>query len=545
MYNFITIMYDVFSYFGVLAKNQNTRDIRNIKNFSSHQHSLGDMFDELINIIDKEQVLSTEQRKVIFRRYEDLYVKLMHYSVFTDKTHQIIKQKYFNDIVPMILALDIRNTYRPDNEMAFYYHIHSFLTQIPDNEDDIYHAARTYLRNYVKLCLSGYTPANAHFKYIFDGVYEFIRNIRKNSTPGKTKLTATINTCKETCKHLLYLSNEDKEKIISDLDKIQVACYYLTILLAFERRTSLTSALATLYKMLISEREVSEYECQLLYLTNPIDVMNTLNKYIYYFPNENSPFYTLKIDSALSWEAIDAIRDYSISDIYLYPEQKTINCVVEIENIVFGGYIYTLNNGVTLQNIENTLKDSSCHYVLNGYTEFVNCLIQLTSGKTESVHRTINKLNYEKLPFGFIIAAFAILKIAFKIKFSKNHVNIRALLNDINYFMTYQGESINLISLDHEYPESCLQNDTNTYLLGRVIFLYNSMIYKFINCQEHETNNIHSAMINNLLQEVDIALGKINNIIDSRNISAPMNWQIFLPAKNTYSTGKKKPDKPV
>ncbi|HCD2250405.1 TPA: hypothetical protein NBJ58_005197, partial [Escherichia coli] len=91
------------------------------------------------------------------------------------------------------------------------------------------------------------------------------------------------------------------------------------------------------------------------------------------------------------------------------------NCVVEIENIVFGGYIYTLNNGVTLQNIENTLKDSSCHYVLNGYTEFVNCLIQLTSGKTESVHRTINKLNYEKLPFGFIIAAFAILKIAFKI----------------------------------------------------------------------------------------------------------------------------------
>ncbi|EOS6930603.1 hypothetical protein F7994_RS27010, partial [Escherichia coli] len=389
----------------------------------------------------------------MFRRYEDLYVKLMHYSVFTDKTHQIIKQKYFNDIVPMILALDIRNTYRPDNEMAFYYHIHSFLTQIPDNEDDIYHAARTYLRNYVKLCLSGYTPANAHFKDIFDGVYEFIRNIRKNSTPGKTKLIATINTCKETCKHLLYLSNEDKEKIISDLDKVQVACYYLTILLAFERRTSLTSTLATLYKMLISEREVSEYECQLLYLTNPIDVMNILNKYIYYFPNENSPFYTLKIDSALSWDAIDAIRDYSISDIYLYPEQKTINCVVEIENIVFGGYIYTLNNGVTLQNIENSLKDSSCHYVLNGYTEFVNCLRQLTSGKTESVHRTINKLNYEKLPFGFIIAAFAILKIAFKIKFSKNHVNIRALLNDINYFMTYQGESINLISLDHEYPE--------------------------------------------------------------------------------------------
>ncbi|ENU2532868.1 hypothetical protein ACE4PI_005580, partial [Escherichia coli] len=73
-------------------------------------------------------------------------------------------------------------------------------------------------------------------------------------------------------------SNEDKEKIISDLDKVQVACYYLTILLAFERRTSLTSTLATLYKMLISEREVSEYECQLLYLTNPIDVMNILNK---------------------------------------------------------------------------------------------------------------------------------------------------------------------------------------------------------------------------------------------------------------------------
>ncbi|HCN6638699.1 TPA: hypothetical protein N6044_005407, partial [Escherichia coli] len=174
--------------------------------------------------------------------------------------------KYFNDVVPMILALDIRNTYRPDNEMAFYYHIHSFLTQIPDNEDDIYHAVRTYMRNYVKLCLSGYTPTNAHFKNIFDGVYEFIRNIRKNSTPGKTKLIAAINICKEACKYLLCLSDKDKEIIFSDLDKIQVACYSLTILLAFERRTSLTSNLATLYKMLINEREVSEYECQQLYL---------------------------------------------------------------------------------------------------------------------------------------------------------------------------------------------------------------------------------------------------------------------------------------
>ncbi|MCF3329669.1 hypothetical protein L1030_24590, partial [Escherichia coli] len=82
------------------------------------------------------------------------------------------------------------------------------------------------------------------------------------------------------------------------------------------------------------------------------------------------------------------------------------------------------------------------------------------------------------------------------------------LLNDINYFMTYQGESINLISLDHEYPEACLQNDTNTYLLGRVIFLYNSMIYKFINRQEHENNTIQSDMINKLLQEVAIAVGK-------------------------------------
>lgn len=198
------------------------------------------MFDELINIIDKEQVLSKEQRKVIFRRYEDLYVKLMHYSVFTDKTHQIIKQKYFNDIVPMILALDIRNTYRPDNEMAFYYHIHSFLTQIPDNEDDIYHAARTYLRNYVKLCLSD-TRQRMRISKISLMAYMNSFVIFAKTVHQKTKLIATINTCKETCKHLLYLSNEDKEKIISDLDKVQVACYYLTILLAFERRTSLTS----------------------------------------------------------------------------------------------------------------------------------------------------------------------------------------------------------------------------------------------------------------------------------------------------------------
>lgn len=54
-------------------------------------------------------------------------------------------------------------------------------------------------------------------------------------------------------------------------------------------------------------------------------------------------------------------------------------------------------------------------------------------------------------------------------------------------------------------------------------------------------------MINNLLQEVDIALGKINDIIDSRNISAPHELaNILTREKNTYNTGKKrKPDKPV
>lgn len=72
------------------------------------------------------------------------------------------------------------------------------------------------------------------------------------------------------------------------------------------------------------------------------------------------------------------------------------------------------------------------------------------------------------------------------------------------------------------------------------------MIYKFINCQEHETNNIHSAMINNLLQEVDIALGKINDIIDSRNISAPHELANILTRKKYLQHGKKrKPDKPV
>ena len=66
------------------------------------------------------------------------------------------------------------------------------------------------------------------------------------------------------------------------------------------------------------------------------------------------------------------------------------------------------------------------------------------------------------------------------------------------------------------------------------------MIYKFINCQEHETNNIHSAMINNLLQEVDIALGKINDIMTQQKHISPMNWQIFLPAEKYLQHRKKK-----
>ncbi|EHW20977.1 putative membrane domain protein [Escherichia coli DEC8C] len=47
-------------------------------------------------------------------------------------------------------------------------------------------------------------------------------------------------------------------------------------------------------------------------------------------------------------------------------------------------------------------------------------------------------------------------------------------------------------------------------------------------------------MINNLLQEVDIALGKINDIIDSRNISAPHELANILTREKILTTREKK-----
>ncbi|HDW2991431.1 TPA: hypothetical protein RL806_005488, partial [Escherichia coli] len=45
---------------------------------------------------------------------------------------------------------------------------------------------------------------------------------------------------------------------------------------------------------------------------------------------------------------------------------------------------------------------------------------------------------------------------------------------------------------------------------------------------------------NNLLQEVDIALGKINDIIDSRNISTPHELANILTREKILTTREKK-----
>ncbi|HBZ7502591.1 TPA: hypothetical protein MMZ95_005102, partial [Klebsiella pneumoniae] len=84
-------------------------------------------YDEIIRHLDEEGVFSTEQRREIFYKYEQLYNALMTRPVFTELSRKQIQIRYAQYILPKLIALDIYKTYNAENKNSFYHHIHIFL----------------------------------------------------------------------------------------------------------------------------------------------------------------------------------------------------------------------------------------------------------------------------------------------------------------------------------------------------------------------------------------------------------------------------------
>ncbi len=137
MRTFANLMYDVYESFGLFQKGARQADIRGSANFSGHQRFFDNnddeeikeekRYDEIIRHLDEEGVFSTEQRREIFYKYEQLYNALMTRPVFTELSRKQIQIRYVQYILPKLIALDIYKTYNAENKNSFYHHIHIFL----------------------------------------------------------------------------------------------------------------------------------------------------------------------------------------------------------------------------------------------------------------------------------------------------------------------------------------------------------------------------------------------------------------------------------
>lgn len=101
MHTFANLMYDVYESFGLFQKGARQADIRGSANFSGHQRFFDNnddeelmqekRYDEIIRHLDEEGVFSTEQRRKIFYKYEQLYNALMTRTVFTELSRKQIQ----------------------------------------------------------------------------------------------------------------------------------------------------------------------------------------------------------------------------------------------------------------------------------------------------------------------------------------------------------------------------------------------------------------------------------------------------------------------
>ncbi|ROW51444.1 hypothetical protein C3E80_21875, partial [Cronobacter malonaticus] len=172
MHTFANLMYDVYESFGLFQKGARQADIRGSANFSGHQRFFDNnddeelmqekryddeeikeekRYDEIIRHLDEEGVFSTEQRREIFYKYEQLYNALMTWPVFTELSRKQIQIRYAQYILPRLIALDIYKTYNAENKNSFYHHIHIFLQKEycpcwEEKKKGAFSAVRQYLK---------------------------------------------------------------------------------------------------------------------------------------------------------------------------------------------------------------------------------------------------------------------------------------------------------------------------------------------------------------------------------------------------------------
>ncbi|MBD8454313.1 hypothetical protein [Serratia rubidaea] len=398
---FAKLMYDVCQILGVFREGSKQRDIRAYGSFWRHQAFFNQRYNEIIGIIDKERVFSEEERRSLFYKYEMFYNQIMSYPVFSTLTRSQVFERYIQLGVSSCLALDIHKTFNTTNNSGFYFHIHSFLLSdhcptLENNGRDILQGVKNYLRDLIK-------SPDGSYKKVFSPLSEYIRNIRKKSTPIKTWMNSAIDECIEYSQ--ITLDEDEFNKIKGQLDDFKVAYSSLRVLLALERKIGLTEHLSSFYRTLYQVEGLNDS----YYLA--------LHQYLY----ESKNFDERLLKSVIEEFQKKATKPYSIEI-----NEDTWLDIKVIWHLVFSSLKGDVFSELDLIELVINLKNSPDSVVLTPYLTLSKIIHNICIDDLNEANKKTNAMSINELPPGFISAAISTIKLALNIKLNGNTIKMES-----------------------------------------------------------------------------------------------------------------------
>lgn len=544
MHTFANLMYDVYQSFGLFRKGDRRAEIRAFANFSEHQRFFGNRdcekyteekrYDEIIEILDAEKVFSTDQRREIFYKYEQLYNALMAHPVFTELSRKQIQKRYTLHILPRLIALDIYKTYKAENENSFYHHIHLFLQKdyCPCREDrkkGTYSAVRQYLKEYIK----GFKIP--HTENLLP-VLKVIESIREEYSQKTGVLDAPAIVCLEA--YTSIVNKEELKTISANLEQIKKAHNSLNVLLNLERHFPVINILSKYYRVYVENgirpRNISDVLCRFLYEPEHGDIF----------------LHDAMINSIVNYYYERAIKPVSLN-----VNSEYLQSVDRVKDIVFNFNEKTIISVTGLTDIAVRLKKESDNESLKPYLDLFMVIQSISKGDTDKAYEVVKCVNPDNLPAGYLMSAFLVLYIALRIKIERKSIRndvfssyiTKLLENQGNYtdFMlaspAYMENDSNNISTNYvtfsasKFHKTSILSDTNNITIMRTVRMYNNMVRRISSWNDIEPDGVYPESIYGLLDKVEMILGKILKIIDDEKITSSQDLALILQKKRVLT----------
>lgn len=422
---------------------------------------------------------------------------------------EYIRNYFLKSFGVVFIVLDIYNTYRPENETGFYYHIYNFLQKsycpcldYSGTESDEA-AVKRYLREYLAELGFNREDFRENGKMYELGKYQ--GTIRKGYGKRKSLMKQYIKACKNEYKKDYREKKLDKselDRILNNIDKFYYAFYSLSIFLDMQRKVKILDSIAYYLRVLIREglwvHGLYGYAARYLYDFNIFDTTPYARALLERFHEfESGPKgaltrYIVSLDDK-SQEYIESLKDmvFNLSDKKSYDD-------VYLENII--------NYFEQLQNARG--------YVTRCYMLLAIFIYLIRRNKLHKALRFYDESQKYELPSGYLPGAFSVLRIALEIKLNREKIKHGSLFELLDYVKAYQDAFMDLrVVTDPAYNEDEIQYDANNFTLMRVIKMYNSMLANI-----STKSDIQPPYITGLLDSVERALDKINILIDKERV---------------------------